>query len=37
MNLTDFVGFTGVEKNTLTARGFTRVNMRHNSDVSNLR
>ena len=36
MNLTNFVVNSGVEKNALSCRSFTRVNVRHDSDVSNL-
>ena len=36
MNFTDLVVDTGVEKDALSSRGFTRVDVRHDSDVANL-
>jgi hypothetical protein len=34
VNFADFVRNAGIEKHTLGCRGFTRVNVRHNADVS---
>jgi hypothetical protein len=36
MNLTNFVIDSGVEKNSLSCRGFTRVNVSHDSNIANL-
>jgi hypothetical protein len=36
MNLTDFVVDTGVEKDSLSCRGFTRVDVSHDPDVPDL-
>jgi hypothetical protein len=36
MNFTDLVVDTGVEKDSLSSRGFTRVDVRHDSNVANL-
>jgi hypothetical protein len=36
MYFTDLVVDTGVKKNALSSRGFTRVDVRHDSDIANL-
>ena len=36
MNLTDFVGKTGVEEDTLGGCGFTGVNMGHDADIAGI-
>ena len=36
MNFTDLVVDTGVEKDALSSRGFTRVDVRHDSNIANL-
>jgi len=36
VNFTDLVIDTGVEKDALSSRGFTRVDVRHDSDIANL-
>jgi hypothetical protein len=36
VHLTDLVGDTGVEQNTLGCGGLTGVNVRHDTDVANL-
>jgi hypothetical protein len=36
MNFTNLVVDTGVEKDSLSSRGFTRVDVRHDSNVANL-
>jgi hypothetical protein len=36
MHLTDLVGDTGVEKDTLGGRRLTSIDVRHDADVTNL-